>query len=280
MGRSTPTPEQIAEWEANPQKMGEPGFEDYSMWKFEKEWAMCPSPEEHIQLANNDWILAGELKVGDEVATSETPQKVTRVQRIEGVPRCEVFFEEGNSIVSSYTHPYFVEGKGFVEVMNLEKGDVIGDLVVDNKKSFSDGPVISLSVDKTETYMLRGGTEEKPVPVLSHNKSPMPYEPDTPPGSPDTPVTSPDTPPEDTTTPVQGMTMEEMRAMIEEMQAKEAARLAQEAEMSKQYLIPAGPQGYNPYLSGQYQGDPYGAQGVPSMGGITTIPVPEDYLGV
>ena len=24
----------------------------------------CPSPEEHIQLANNDWILAGELKVG------------------------------------------------------------------------------------------------------------------------------------------------------------------------------------------------------------------------
>jgi len=187
------TTEKIAEWEANPPKMGDPGFADYSMWKFQKEWAMCPSPEEHIQLANNDWILAGELKVGDEVATSETPQKVTRVQRIEGVPRCEVFFEEGNSIVSSYTHPYFVEGKGFVEVMDLEKGDVIGDLVVDNKKSFSDGPVISLSVDKTETYMLRGGTEENPVPALSHNKSPMPHEPDIPPGSPDTPVTPPGT---------------------------------------------------------------------------------------
>ena len=92
--------------------------------------------------------------------------------------------------------------------------------------------------------------------------------------------------------PVPAMSMvEQLQQMIADMQAQQqtqaaqqqeqaAARAAQEAEMSKQYLIPAGPQGYNPSLSGQYQGDPYGAQGVPSMGGITTIPVPEDYLGV
>ena len=92
--------------------------------------------------------------------------------------------------------------------------------------------------------------------------------------------------------PVPAMSMvEQLQQMIADMQAQQqtqaaqqqeqaAARAAQEAEMSKQYLIPTGPQGYNPYLSGQYQGDPYGAQGVPSMGGITTIPVPEDYLGV
>ena len=92
--------------------------------------------------------------------------------------------------------------------------------------------------------------------------------------------------------PVPAMSMvEQLQQMIADMQAQQqtqaaqqqeqaAARAAQEAEMSKQYLIPAGPQGYNPYLSGQYQGDPYGAQGVPSMGGITTIPVPADYLGV
>jgi hypothetical protein len=35
--------------------------------------------------------------------------------------------------------------------------------------------------------------------------------------------------------------------------------------------------GYNPYLSGQYQSDPYGPSGVPNMGGITTIPVPGGY---
>ena len=140
----------------------------------------CPSPEEHIQLANNDWILAGELKVGDEVMTSKDSQKVTRVQRIENSPRCEVLFEDGDSIVTSYSHPYFVNSKGFVEVGDLKKGDILGDLVVKDKKPFSDGPVISLSVDKTETYMLQGGTKEKPVPVLSHNKSLPPYEPDVP----------------------------------------------------------------------------------------------------
>ena len=131
----------------------------------------CPRPEEHIQLANNDWILAGNLKVGDEVVTSENPEKVTRVERIESSPRCEVLFEDSDSIVTSYGHPYFVNNKGFVEVSDLEKGDQVGDLVVKDKKPFSDGPVISLSVDKAETYMLKGGTKDSPVPALSHNKS-------------------------------------------------------------------------------------------------------------
>jgi len=133
----------------------------------------CPSPKEHIQLANNDWILAGELKVGDEVMTSKDPQKVTRVERIEDSPRCEVLFEDSDSIVTSYSHPYFVNSKGFVEVGDLEKGDIIGDLVVKDKKPFAMGPVISLSVDKAETYMLQGGTKENPVPALSHNKTPV-----------------------------------------------------------------------------------------------------------
>jgi hypothetical protein len=134
---------------------------------------MCPSPKERIQLSNNDWILAGDLKVGDEVMTSEEPQKVTRVQRIEDSPRCEVLFEDSDSIVTSYSHPYFVNSKGFVEVGDLEKGDIIGDLVVKDKKPFAMGPVISLSVDKAETYMLQGGTKENPVPALSHNKTPV-----------------------------------------------------------------------------------------------------------
>ena len=86
--------------------------------------ALSPTMTEGIL---QKWLV----KVGDEVMTSEDTQKVTRVQRVEGAPRCEVVFEEGDSIVSSYSHPYFVNSKGFVEVGNLEKGDIIGDLVVD-----------------------------------------------------------------------------------------------------------------------------------------------------
>ena len=141
----------------------------------------CPSPEEHIQLANNDWILAGELKVGDEVITSKDPQKVTFAKTIEDSPRREVLFTEGDSIVTSPSHPYFVKDKGFVDVEDLKEGDAVGDLIVSEVKPFSDGPVIHISVDKAQTYMLRGGTEENPVPALSHNKSPGQYTGDTPP---------------------------------------------------------------------------------------------------
>lgn len=134
----------------------------------------CPSPEEHIQLANNDWILAGEIKVGDEVITSEDPQKVTFAKTIEDSPRREVLFTKGDSIVTSPSHPYFVKNKGFVDVEDLKEGDEVGDLIVSEVKPFSDGPVIHISVDKVQTYMLRGGTEENPVPALSHNKLPPP----------------------------------------------------------------------------------------------------------
>ena len=87
--------------------------------------------------------------------------------------------------------------------------------------------------------------------------------------------------PETETTPVQGMTMEQMQQMIADMQAQQqeqaAARAAQEKEMAQNYMVPGSRMGYNPYQSGQYQSDPYGPSGVPNMGGITTIPVPDGY---
>jgi len=137
----------------------------------------CPRPEEEILLSNNKWIQAGDLKIGDQVVTSKEIQTVTRVDRLEEQERCEVFFEgiegeESNSIVTSYSHPYYVEGKGFTEVSDLKIGDIIGSLIVKAKKAFDLGPVISLSVDIAETYMLRAGTENNPIPALSHNKTP------------------------------------------------------------------------------------------------------------
>ena len=87
--------------------------------------------------------------------------------------------------------------------------------------------------------------------------------------------------PETETTPVQGMTMEQMQQMIADMQAQQqeqaAAKAIQEKEMAQNYMVPTSRMGYNPYLSGQYQSDPYGPSGVPNMGGITTIPVPDGY---
>ena len=75
--------------------------------------------------------------------------------------------------------------------------------------------------------------------------------------------------------------IEQLQQMIADMQAQQqeqaATRAAQEKEITQNYMVPGSRMGYNPYLSGQYQSDPYGPSGVPNMGGITTIPVPDGY---
>jgi hypothetical protein len=140
----------------------------------------CPHPEEEILLADDSWIKAKDIKTGDKVKTltakdfKEGEYEITRAEIIDNQPRCEIFFKDSKSIISSYSHPYAVEDKGFVEAQDIKVGDTVGDLIVTATKPLDWGPVVSLSVDKAETYMLKAGSEDKPVAVLSHNKSIMP----------------------------------------------------------------------------------------------------------
>ena len=137
----------------------------------------CPHPEEEILLADDSWIKAKDIQVGDKVKTLTAKDfkageyEVTRVDIIDNKPRCEVFFKDSKSIISSYSHPYAVEDKGFVEAQDIKAGDTVGDLIVTEVKPLDWGSVVSLSVDEAETYMLKGGSEDKPVALLSHNKS-------------------------------------------------------------------------------------------------------------
>ena len=143
-------------------------------------WHSCPHPEEEILLADDSWIKAKDIKTGDKVKTltakdfKEGEYEITRAEIIDNQPRCEVFFKDSKSIISSYSHPYAVEDKGFVEAQDIQVGDTVGDLIVTATKPLDWGPVVSLSVDKAETYMLKAGSEDKPVAVLSHNKTPLP----------------------------------------------------------------------------------------------------------
>ena len=69
----------------------------------------------------------------------------------------------------------------------------------------------------------------------------------------------------------------EQKAAAEQAAAAEQQRQEQVAAMTQNYMVGQPAVGYNPYESGQYQNNPYGAAGVPAMGGITTIPVPAAY---
>ena len=134
-------------------------------------WHSCPHPEEEILLADDSWIKAKDIKTGDKVKTltakdfKEGEYEITRAEIIDNQPRCEVFFKDSKSIISSYSHPYAVEDKGFVEAQDIKVGDTVGDLIVTATKPLDWGPVVSLSVDKAETYMLKAGSEDKPVAV-------------------------------------------------------------------------------------------------------------------
>ena len=66
----------------------------------------------------------------------------------------------------------------------------------------------------------------------------------------------------------------EQAAQQAKQQAERAAWEAQTAAATGKYTLTGPSIGYNPYVSGQYQSDPYGAAGVPDLGGLTTIPTP------
>jgi len=137
-------------------------------------FASCPALNEEVLLADKSWILAKDLKVGDEVATHLGSNKVTYIDILKDKIQKEVIFTNGekeNSIVTSDTHPYYVENeKGFVEVKNLKIGDKVGEFLVKEIKDAGKGSVAHISIDKAQTYFLKAGDEA----VLSHNKTPAP----------------------------------------------------------------------------------------------------------
>ena len=66
----------------------------------------------------------------------------------------------------------------------------------------------------------------------------------------------------------------EQTTAAEAQAAAQAAEQQKMNEMSQNYVVGGSAMGYNPYMSGQYQSNPYGPAGAPDMGGITSIPVP------
>jgi hypothetical protein len=141
----------------------------------------CPALNEEVLLADKSWILAKDLKVGDEVATHLGSNKVTYIDILKDRTQKEVIFTSGekeNSIVTSDTHPYYVENEqGFVEVKDLKIGDKVGEFLVKEIKDAGKGSVAHISIDEAQTYFLKAGDEA----VLSHNKRPaLPKTPVTP----------------------------------------------------------------------------------------------------
>ena len=139
----------------------------------------CPALNEEVLLADNKWIPAKDLKIGDEVATHLGSNKVTHIDVLKDRVKKEVVFSDNDqeeSIVTSDSHPYYVQNEeGFVEVKDLKVGDQVGNFKVKEIKDADKGSVVHISIDEAQTYYLKAGDKK----VLSHNKSlPMPKPPE------------------------------------------------------------------------------------------------------
>ncbi len=137
----------------------------------------CPALNEEVLLADNKWIPAQDLKVGDKVATHLGSNKVTHIDVLKDRVKKEVVFSDNDqeeSIVTSDSHPYYVQNEeGFVEVKDLKVGDQVGNFKVKEIKDSDKGSVVHISIDQAQTYYLKAGDKK----VLSHNKSIRPPKP-------------------------------------------------------------------------------------------------------
>jgi len=134
----------------------------------------CPALNEEVLLADNKWISAKDLKVGDKVATHLGSNKVTHIDFLKDRIKKEVVFSDNDkeeSIVTSDSHPYYVQNEeGFVEVKDLKVGDQVGNFKVKEIKDADKGSVVHISIDEAQTYYLKAGDKK----VLSHNKRFLP----------------------------------------------------------------------------------------------------------
>jgi hypothetical protein len=148
----------------------------------------CPDPNTLILLSDGSQKRAGDLQVGDVVRTQHEDtlewgeHKVTYVEVVEAEKLVLTF--DHVEFICSTSHKFYVEGKGWTEVNQIEVGDFVIGLEQSHKllevRDSSYGDVVVIQVEDAHTYISEG--------LLSHNKtrepSPIP-QPPTPSPTPD-----------------------------------------------------------------------------------------------
>ena len=144
----------------------------------------CPDPNTLILLSDGSQKRAGDLQVGDVVRTQHEDtlewgeHKVTYVEITEAEKLVLTF--EHVEFICSTSHKFYVEGKGWTEVNQMEVGDFVVGLEQSHKllevRDSSYGDVVVIQVEDAHTYISEG--------LLSHNKTILKPDPQPPTGNP------------------------------------------------------------------------------------------------
>lgn len=137
----------------------------------------CPAPWVLVTLADGSQVAAGDLRAGMLVRTVHETTMEPGVFPVEAVSvetadRWRLAMVDGREIIASAPHRLHVEGRGWVQVNELEQGDLISGEVpgmVDEAAPLDHGDVVRITVTDAHTYMTEG--------LLSHNAKQNPDNP-------------------------------------------------------------------------------------------------------
>jgi len=138
----------------------------------------CPAPWMMIDVVGYGKIPAGELKPGmfartyHEHTMDYGQYEVTHVESVQDAKRVQIEFEHVD-FVCSVDHKFYKDGE-WIAAEDLEVGDMVGfapnEYEVLGISEFDDGEVMRITVNEAHTYVCEG--------ILSHNKQPMPPDPE------------------------------------------------------------------------------------------------------
>lgn len=127
----------------------------------------CPDPSMLIHLVGGERKLAGDLEVGDLIYTQHEHSlewgeyAISYVEVLPNTEKLKLIFED-NTFICSTTHEFYVEGKEWIKIKDMEIGDVVSGNKLIAIEEESPGDVVKITVDEAHTYIVNG--------LLSHNK--------------------------------------------------------------------------------------------------------------
>jgi hypothetical protein len=140
----------------------------------------CPDPSTLILLSDGSQKRAGDLQVGDVVRTQHEDtlewgeHEVTYVEIVEAEKLVLTF--DHVEFICSTSHKFYVQGKGWTVVNQMEIGDFVIGIDESHKllevKDSSYGDVVVIQVEGAHTYISEG--------LLSHNKTILKPDPEPP----------------------------------------------------------------------------------------------------
>ncbi|WP_165864231.1 polymorphic toxin-type HINT domain-containing protein [Capsulimonas corticalis] len=118
-----------------------------------------------VQMADGGFMAIEQVKIGDFVVSRDRATGKTASQRVsdtivhKNVATIELRFSNGETLVTTGPHPFYVQGRGFIKAGDLAVGDVIvtrskSNTIIKSIKRLARSTVYNFTVENFHTYFV------------------------------------------------------------------------------------------------------------------------------